>query len=684
MSRQPRLPLPGAGPSASAGYSSIDSPRSNSSRTQSPAGNYGGHSPLNPSRGNVGGGNSYSHHQQQQQPWQAQRDSDSDRSASSIDHRGTLAVMTGQVGGGYGPYSYEPNGQGRYSPRSSSQPSPFATRPSPSSSSSGHGSSSHNSQQHQQRRTGGKTGAGITAGPTWTARDAEMDDKLHNPSPHDKMGDRTQCTPWSIRGWLNMTALFVMVAALVTLFAGYPIIQFYQRGTAKTYGAYNVGGINSTGQVPDIPNLPSLIDADTPASALTRTGFDGHDYVLVFSDEFNTDGRTFWPGDDPFWEAVDLHYWATADFEWYDPDAITTKGGALVITVSEEPIHNLNFRSGMLQSWNKFCFTGGYIEVSIQLPGIGSVGGFWPGAWTLGNLARAGYGATTDGTWPYSYNSCDLGTLPNQTNVAGTGPAAALNIDINDGGQLSQLPGQRLSACTCSGEDHPGPNVGVGRGAPEVDIIEAGVGWRNGGFHGSVSQSAQFAPFDANYAYVNTTPATTVYDDTVTSINSYTGGVYQEAVSGVSFVNGNAYELQGQQFASYGWEMWPDQNNGFITWQVSGKPTWQITSATVGPNAAAGVGQRLISQEPMYIILNLGIASSFQPVSYGQLKFPAHMKVDYVRVYQRSGSENIGCDPPNMPTADYINKHMNAYTNPNYTLWSQAGYQKPKNSMTGC
>jgi hypothetical protein len=23
---------------------------------------------------------------------------------------------------------------------------------------------------------------------------------------------------------------------------------------------------------------------------------------LVFSDEFNTDGRTFYPGDDPFWK----------------------------------------------------------------------------------------------------------------------------------------------------------------------------------------------------------------------------------------------------------------------------------------------------------------------------------------------------------------------------------------------
>ena len=37
-----------------------------------------------------------------------------------------------------------------------------------------------------------------------------------------------------------------------------------------------------------------------------------HQLQLVFSDEFNTDGRTFYPGDDPFWEAVDLHYWAVS------------------------------------------------------------------------------------------------------------------------------------------------------------------------------------------------------------------------------------------------------------------------------------------------------------------------------------------------------------------------------------
>jgi hypothetical protein len=34
---------------------------------------------------------------------------------------------------------------------------------------------------------------------------------------------------------------------------------------------------------------------------------------------------------------------------------------------------------GMLQSWNKFCFTTGYVEVSVSLPGSPQAPGLWPG-----------------------------------------------------------------------------------------------------------------------------------------------------------------------------------------------------------------------------------------------------------------------------------------------------------------
>jgi beta-glucanase (GH16 family) len=62
-----------------------------------------------------------------------------------------------------------------------------------------------------------------------------------------------------------------------------------------------------------MPGNWGLVDLDTPQSAYTYPSFaDGSEWQLVFSDEFNTDGRTFYPGDDPYWEAVDLHYWAAS------------------------------------------------------------------------------------------------------------------------------------------------------------------------------------------------------------------------------------------------------------------------------------------------------------------------------------------------------------------------------------
>jgi beta-glucanase (GH16 family) len=66
--------------------------------------------------------------------------------------------------------------------------------------------------------------------------------------------------------------------------------------------------------------------------------------------------------------------------------------------MNQENINDLNLKSGMIQSWNKLCFNkNAYFEVSASLPGKSNVGGFWPGVWTMGNLGRPGYGATTEG-----------------------------------------------------------------------------------------------------------------------------------------------------------------------------------------------------------------------------------------------------------------------------------------------
>ncbi len=146
-------------------------------------------------------------------------------------------------------------------------------------------------------------------------------------------------------------------------------------------------------------NSWGLIDIDTPKEAWTRPSYydNSKELQLIFSDEFNTDGRTFYPGDDPYWEAVDLHYWQTDNLEWYDPKAVTTKDGALEITLSQRINHDLNYTGGMISSWNKFCFTGGLFEVNVSLPGSPQVFGFWPAVWSMGNLGRAGYGASLEG-----------------------------------------------------------------------------------------------------------------------------------------------------------------------------------------------------------------------------------------------------------------------------------------------
>ncbi|GAA5996533.1 uncharacterized protein JCM10292_003034 [Rhodotorula paludigena] len=518
----------------------------------------------------------------------------------------------------------------------------------------------------------------------WLKSNASLDDLLHDPSPEfDAALDRRAWKRHNLARVLDQLSLLVVTVVLVGLFMGWPVLRFGIIGSwdavqlgergATGAGGYGPGGINASGLVPVIPNLPRLVDRDTPLEAYYKTGVDGDQYEIVFSDEFNVDGRTFWPGDDPYWEAVDLRY----DMEWYDPDAAITQDGKLVITLSQEPWNGMNFRSAMLQSWNKFCFTGGLIEVSASFPGNSRAMGAWPGVWTLGNLGRAGYGASVDGTWPYSYDSCDVGTLPNQTWPNGTAPEAARTSGLRDyGGSLSYLPGQRLSACTCPGEDHPGPNVNVGRGAPEIDVTEQQVDWRG---TGSTSQSLQFAPMDSGYIWRNETPHFRIFNESRSVQNLFTGAVYQESASIITLTDETSYEGRGYTTFAFEYEPGPA---GKITWFVNSTPSWQFMASAMGPNAETQIGQRLVSEEPMSINLNLAISPAFQPPDWSRLTFPGHLRIDYVRVYQK-GVPRIGCDPPDHPTAEYIARHPDVYSNPNLTVFP---HPFPKNRLgeTGC
>lgn len=66
--------------------------------------------------------------------------------------------------------------------------------------------------------------------------------------------------------------------------------------------------------------------------------------------------------------------------------------------------------------------------------------------WLLGNLARATYVGSSDWVWPFSYDTCDMKRIYQQ--------------EVN----------------ACRKVNHYGMNVGIGRGAPEIDILEAMAG----------------------------------------------------------------------------------------------------------------------------------------------------------------------------------------------------------------
>jgi hypothetical protein len=187
------------------------------------------------------------------------------------------------------------------------------------------------------------------------------------------------------------------------------------------------------------------------------------------SDEFNTPNRTFKDGHDPMWTALDKSDDDASSagggaLQFYNSSAVTTENGYLKIStylektpwnrfdhIEKKWVHHVNnITSGMVQGWNKFCFTGGIVEIDIVLPGAPHIGGLWPAAWMLGNLGRATYEGSTNNIWPWSYDTCDRG--------------------------LQQA--QAISACNA--QNHFGMNPFQGRGATEIDIIEVMTGDSNG------------------------------------------------------------------------------------------------------------------------------------------------------------------------------------------------------------
>lgn len=149
-------------------------------------------------------------------------------------------------------------------------------------------------------------------------------------------------------------------------------------------------------------------------------------------------------------------------------------------------------------------------------------------------------------------------------------------------------------------------------------------------------------------------------------MNAYRGGVYQQAISGLTNLNNNWYD--GKQYAKYAFE-YETGKDGYITWYVGDDKTWTMDARASGPNG--NIGARVIPEEPLSVIANFGMSNSFAFINLEGIskQLPATMRIDYIRIYQDEGKEIMTCDPEGYPTTEYIRKHPKAYNNPNLTHW---------------
>lgn len=143
----------------------------------------------------------------------------------------------------------------------------------------------------------------------------EADDYLHDPSITVDPGVtwRDFCNK---RGLKSIVAGILVTFGLLGLFVVLPVLTYTGITTNGTFydskkhsPAHDPNLKVTDKKYPLLNNMrKGLIDPTTPQSAMTKKGVDGDDFQLVFSDEFNDTGRSFYPGDDPYWEAADLNY----------------------------------------------------------------------------------------------------------------------------------------------------------------------------------------------------------------------------------------------------------------------------------------------------------------------------------------------------------------------------------------
>jgi len=466
------------------------------------------------------------------------------------------------------------------------------------------------------------------------------------------------------------------------------------------------------------------IDPDTPKEAYTIQGLEiyqpkntsrpartakrkGKVYELVFSDEFNVANRSFDDGHDPKWTAMDKNDYTNDALHYYDPKNIrTNEDGELEITSTPEQTDIIGFddvklkkrhvkkyfKSGMLQGWNKFCYTGGILEAEVILPGFADVGGLWPAMWILGNLARHTYVGSSQHIWPWSSTECNEHTYKAQL--------------IN----------------ACREVNHFGLKAGIGRGAPEIDIFEVQPGptrahkgefWQMPVGQPFMSSSYQVAPGKSGYRPGdNWYPAPGQWYDNLNhgkdtcinilffgSFNSFLAerdpekSYWSDALSFNRQLDHHHFEKRHRYKLEWGL---PSANKteegsdrGYLNWFLDDELVFSINGSSIED---AGYGAE-VSSEPSSVILNTAISQQWGfpkchlddcdcevmdcnshkyeetcglppgfcfMLNEGESKY----KVNWIRVYQDKDDEQqkVGCSTPERPTKRWIEANAKLYT----------------------
>lgn len=294
----------------------------------------------------------------------------------------------------------------------------------------------------------------------------------------------------------------------------------------------------------------------------------------------------------------------------------------------------------MIQGWNKFCFTGGIVEINAKLPGNGNIGGLWPAMWLLGNLARATYVGSSNNIWPWSYDIC------------------------NPKYQKQQF----ISACNVV--NHFDLQTKQGRGSPEIDILEAMPGPEKELPNTPISKpyysaSLQISPGVQEYRPVTAElPVPGLwYDHDLsygenTSLNIFFYGMHLKAATeeksyftDALSANRNLQDTHFNDFHKYRIE-WKTGENGYIAWYLDDQFVYRINANALNITGA------IVPEEPMYLLFNTAISSTWgfpTPCPEGCpcdcfdcrkdeclcalpakmcSNLPASFLIDYVRVYQ--------------------------------------------------